>query len=373
MKKALALILALCMVFALCACGGGDKPAEPTEEPQAETEGAAGGETEGEEAEEPETADGEEDDEAEEPETAEGEETGAWSPAKPVTVIVPKGAGGPTDTAVRMLVDYAKKVDPNFQATVQNVEGANGLTGMSQGAQAAADGYTLSAIVVELAMMQNIPSYNSPVTTDDFRAACICVCNPDAFVVRAGEYEDIEDFVSKMDKSTKIGNPGTNSIGDVTAKALMEAWGKEYTPVPYADGESANMQGLMSGEVDAILTAPSATLNSQIEAGEMEVLCVVGNARLENAPDAPLVSELEGDLKADLNVNAWAGLALPDDVPEDVYTYYVDLFTEASGNADFLSELNATGAAAASICGDDAQAFLDNDAAFYAEMLADVE
>ena len=296
-----------------------------------------------------------------------------WAPKKSINVVVCKGAGGPTDTAVRYLMEYCEKHDPNFKTTIENVNGANGVVGMTKGALSMPDGYTITAIVVELAMMQNISSYNSAVTTEHFRPLCICVCNPMAFVVRSGEYTDIYDFVEKMTPDTRIGNAGTYGIGDITTTALMEQWNKEYTAVPYADGESANMQALLSKEVDAIVCAPSATLNSQIEAGEMQVLTVIGNDRLTNAPDVPLVTELEGDLKADLNVNAWAGVAVPRDTPDDIYDYLCNVCQEASSDPEFLEKLNATGSVASSICGADAQAFLDNDAAFFAEMLKDVE
>lgn len=340
MKKLISLLLVLCMVFALCACGAKEEPAPA---PEAEAEAPV------------------------------EEVVEAWAPERAVNVIVCKGAGGPTDTAVRTLMKYMEKHDPNFTTTIENVNGANGLTGMTKGALADGDGYTMAAIVVELAMMQNIASYNSAVTTEDFRAVNICVCNPMALVVRAGEYADVYEFVESVTASTKIGNAGTYGIGDVTTKAMMANWGKEYTAVPYADGESANMQALLSKEVDAIVCAPSATLNSQVEAGEMEILCVIGNARLTNVPDVPLVTELENGYAQDLNVNAWAGVAVPKDTPDDIYNYLVDLATKASTDPEFLDELNATGSAASAINGADAQAFLVNDAAFFAEMLKDAE
>ena len=337
MKKLISLLLTLCMLLALCACGAKSDTSNDTPDPG----------------------------------TDNVEKT--WSPERAVNVIVCKGAGGPTDTAVRTLMKYCEKHDANFTATIENVNGANGLTGMTKGALADGDGYTMAAIVVELAMMQNIASYQSAVTTDDFRAVNICVCNPVALCVRAGEYTDIYDFLDKVTASTKIGNAGTYGIGDITTTAMMAGWNKEYTPVPYSDGESANMQALLSKEVDAIVCAPSATLNSQVEAGDIQILCVVGNDRLTNCPDVPVISELENGYAQDLNVNAWAGLAVPKDTPDEIYDYLVNLCTEASNDPDFLAELNATGSVASAINGADAQAFLDNDAAFYAEMLKDAE
>lgn len=296
-------------------------------------------------------------------------------PERNVNVVVCKGAGGPTDTVSRYLMDYAAKYDSNFKTTIENVTGANGITGMTKGALADGDGYTLSMIVVELAIMQNIASYNSAVTTDDFRAVSISVCNPDLICVKAGAYEDIYDFIESVTADTKIGNAGTYGIGDLATKAVMEGWGKEYTSVPYADGDSAALQALIADnpEIDAMVCAPSASLNSQIEAGNVEVLCVVGDTHIENVPDAPLISELDGDYAQDLNVNAWAGLAVPKDTPDDIYNYLVDICEKVTNDPDFIADVNATGSIASAINGKDAQDFMDSEAAFYADMLKDAE
>ena len=93
MKKLISLLLTLCMLLALCACGAKSDTSNDTPDPS----------------------------------TDNVEKT--WSPERAVNVIVCKGAGGPTDTAVRTLMKYCEKHDANFTATIENVNGANGLTG----------------------------------------------------------------------------------------------------------------------------------------------------------------------------------------------------------------------------------------------------
>ena len=296
-------------------------------------------------------------------------------PTRNVSVIVPKGAGGPTDTAARYLLEYASKYDENFSYTVENVTGANGITGMTQGALADPDGYTLSAIVVELAIMQNIASYNCAVSTDDFRCVTVNVCNPDMICVKAGAYEDIYDFVDQMDASTRIGNAGTYGIGDLATQAVAEGWGKEYTSVPYADGDTSALQALIADnpEIDAMVCAPSSALSSQVAAGNVEILCVIGDTPVEIAPDAPLVKDLDEGYALDLVINAWAALAVPKDTPDDIYNYLVDIFTQATEDEGYVTDVNATGSVASAINGEEAQAFLESEGAYYAEQLASAE
>ncbi|WP_418482251.1 tripartite tricarboxylate transporter substrate-binding protein, partial [Dysosmobacter sp.] len=288
-------------------------------------------------------------------------------------VIVPKGAGGPTDTAARILLKYAQEYDSKLNFVVENVTGANGVTGMTKGALAKADGYTLSMIVVELGIMQNLPSYNCAVSTADFRPVSICTANTVMLCTRAGEYEDIYDFVDKMTADTKVGNSGTYGISDLGFKSAAQGWNKEYTAVPYADGDSASIAALLadSSEVDAIACCASGTLTAQVEAGAIDVLCVFSDQVQSFCPDSPLLKDLNEGYAVDADVNVWCGVAVPAETPDDIYNYLVEVFTYATESEAFQKELNESGTIPAAINGADAAEMVDGDAAYYAELLAD--
>lgn len=295
-------------------------------------------------------------------------------PKSNINVIIPKGAGGPTDSMGRVLLQYAEAVDSKIGFTTENVTGANGVTGMTKGALAKADGYTMTAVVVELGIMQNIPSYNCAVSTDDFRMISVFSGNPVMICARAGEYEDIYDFIDKMDASLRVGNSGTYGISDLGFQSAAEGWGKEYTAVPYADGDAAAIAALLAdnAEIDAICCCPSGALTGQIEAGEIEVLCILGDVVVPSAPEAPSVSSLKDGYAIDMNVSAWCGFAVPKETPDDIFNYLTEIFTAATNNEDFQKELLEMGTVPAAINGADAQAFMEADAAYYADILADV-
>ena len=135
MKKAFALFLALCMVFALCACGQTAAPAqtETPAEPQTETPA------------EPQT---------ETPAEAPAEESTGWAPNGPVTMIVAYKAGNGTDVTARILAQYAEKY-VGQTIVIENVDGGSGSIGWSQLAAAEPDGMTIG--------FMNLPNFNSSI------------------------------------------------------------------------------------------------------------------------------------------------------------------------------------------------------------------
>ena len=150
MKKFLALILALCMVFALCACGGGGA---------AKTSG------------------------------------GPFAPDGPVTLIVAYKAGSGTDGPARILAQYAEKYIGQT-VVVENVPGGSGSIGWSQLAASDPDGMTIGVM--------NLPNFNNSIvnelgtyTTADFKAICNHVTETSIVIVRADDdrFPDLKSLV----------------------------------------------------------------------------------------------------------------------------------------------------------------------------------
>lgn len=279
-------------------------------------------------------------------------------PADSVSVIITKAAGGATDTVVRCLTNLAESKDDKLSFVCENVVGANGFTGMSQGANAKSDGYALTIIPAELSVMSQIDFYKAPVTLDDYRFVSIMMTIPMVLVVRAdSDYKDVEDFVDKLDAGTKVGNSGTYGMGDLAFRAAAQGWGKECTTVPYADGDSAAITALVADnpELDAVCVCPSSVLDAQVQAGELKVLASFGT---DTCYDAPLASELDGEYGLDINFTTWAGIAVPDDTPDEVYDYLVDAFSKASSEQEYSDTLEGYFINASQITGEDAEAYV---------------
>lgn len=286
MKKTLALLLALVMVFALAACSS---PAP------AETKA-------------PETA-------APETQKPAEDEVKTDFPTKTMTIVCPYAAGGGTDLALRILADCAKDT---FGQTVNvdNKTGGSGTVGLTEALNAAADGYTLGTCSVDLITLPLLGLAPEEVTRDAFEPICVINGEPAAIIVSANSpYETIEDFIKAgVDNpgSIRLANAGMGNIWHLFAIGLELKSGASFTHVPY-DGAASAIVGVLGGDADAIVCS-AAECASNIDAGEMRVLAVANNKRLDSYPDVPTFQE-KG---IDLVVVALRGLCVNAKAPDDV-------------------------------------------------------
>ena len=216
MKKAFALFLALCMMFALCACGQTEAPAQPETpaEPQTETPAEAPAETTG------------------------------WAPNGPVTMIVAYKAGNGTDVTARILAQYAEKY-VGQTIVIENVDG------WSQIAAAAPDGMTIG--------FMNLPNFNSSIvkglgtyTTADFAAICNHVTETSLVLVRADDerFNDIDDLVAyAKENQTVASTNGAQASNHIGAQAFANSAGFKYIDLP--QGNTADeLTSLLGKEAD---------------------------------------------------------------------------------------------------------------------------
>lgn len=333
MKRAIALMLALCMVLALCACG------QQTEAP----------------------ADS----------NAESEVTTDF-PTQPITTIIPKGAGGVTDTLTRSLISYIEQDYKDISFVCENINGASGIVGMTKCALAKPDGYTICLVPAELCQLSNIPSYNCAVTLDDYRYVAVISSVPMMLCVRAdGEFDDIYDFIDNYTEDTKIGNAGSLGMGDMAFLAASKTWGKTATSVPYADGDSAAITALAADnpEIDAIVCCPSATLDAQIEAGKIKPICSLGKG---TAFDAPVVSELKDGYAVDIDFTTWCCVTVPNDTPDAEYNKLVEIFEKGTTNTQWIEDMAKMYITTASKCGAEAQEYVESQYNFYKDFIAEL-
>ena len=309
MKKAFALFLALCMMFALCACGQTEAPAQPETpaEPQTETPAEAPAETTG------------------------------WAPNGPVTMIVAYKAGNGTDVTARILAQYAEKY-VGQTIVIENVDGGSGSIGWSQIAAAAPDGMTIG--------FMNLPNFNSSIvkglgtyTTADFAAICNHVTETSLVLVRADDerFNDIDDLVAyAKENQTVASTNGAQASNHIGAQVLATSAGFEYTDIPYG-GTADQLLALRQGEVDFSVAkvADFASFTS-----EVKVLAVYNQERLAGYPDVPTMGELG-------YYDQWLGssrcIVAPAGTPENVIKFYEDAFQKLMEDADYLKAAEAAG------------------------------
>lgn len=310
MKKITALALALAMALSLTACGGGGNTSTPSNAGGSN----AGGNNAGGSA------------------AAGGADLSNLS----VTCIVPYDAGGGTDAVMRGLADAAKGSFKNI--TVENRSGAGGATGMLYGAQAANDGSVVTMITVELATLEAMGN-NAGLTYTQFKPIMMVNSAASAITVKADDdrFNTLEDFIeySKTNK-VQVGNSGIGAIWHLAAAGLAKTAGTEFNHVGY-DGANGAITDLLGGHIDAVAVS-YAEVNSFVQSGDLKVLAVMANDRLEAIPDVPTCKECGYDCV----LGTWRGLGVPASTPDEVVDELYRIFSEAADSDAFKDFMNNT-------------------------------
>lgn len=229
-------------------------------------------------------------------------------PTKPITVVVPFSAGGPTDTVARLVAE-AMSQDLGQQVVVQNVGGAGGTLGAGQVATAQNDGYTL--LLHHIGMSTAPTLYRSlpydPLT--DFAAIGLITSVPMTLVARKDfeptTLEELLAYIKTNGENVTYAHAGIGSASQLCGMLLMEQTETVMTTVPY-QGAGPAMTDIIGGQIDMICDQTTNT-TSQIQAGEVKAYAVTSPERLANLPDVPTAKE--GGL--DLEIGVWHGLYAP--------------------------------------------------------------
>lgn len=290
--------------------------------------------------------------------------------SKDISVIIPKAAGGGTDTAARGLIQYMKEnlEGANFVAT--NKPDGGGVTGMVETSAAKADGYTLGMVTVELAMF---PWQDKcQVTPEDYAAICAPIAAPAALIVPAdAPYDSVDDFVAYCKENpgkVQVGNSGMGAIWHVAAVSFEKEFDVELKHIPYPNGSADIAAALTGGHIDATIADPS-SYKSQVDAGEMKILGIMSEERSSIYPDVPTFKEMGHDMV----IRAWASLVAPKDTPEEILTQLRDAAKTTCESDEFKEYFEKQGIDPQCIIGDDCQKMMEDDYAMYEDLLKDIE
>ena len=287
MKKIIALILALVMVMAMTACSGGAAASTDFSK-------------------------------------------------KNVTCVVPYDAGGGTDAVMRGLADAAKG---SFKAiTVENRSGAGGATGMLYGANAKNDGSIVTMITVELATLEAMGN-NAGLTYSQFKPIMMVNSAASAITVKADDdrFNTLEDFIEySKSNEVQVGNSGIGAIWHLAAAGLAKVAGTDFKHVGY-DGANGAITDLLGGHIDAVAVS-YAEVNSFVQSGDLKVLAVLANNRLEAIPDVPTAKECGYEAV----LGTWRGLAVPASTPDEVVAELYKIFSEAAASDAFVEFMTNT-------------------------------
>ena len=237
-------------------------------------------------------------------------------PSRPITIIVPFAAGGPTDVIGRALAEKMRAT-LGQPVLIENVTGAGGSIGATRGAQAAPDGYTIS--------MGNTGTHVAagaiyPLKFDllaDLEPLALIATNPMLVVTKKDlapkNLGDLIAFLKANPGQVAAGTAGVGSASHLAAIYFQSVSGTRLNFVPYR-GTGPAMQDLVAGQIEMIVDQTSNSIN-QVKAGSIKALAVSDDKRLAAAPDVPTAAEagLPG-----FQVAVWNGFWLPKGTPKDV-------------------------------------------------------
>jgi tripartite-type tricarboxylate transporter receptor subunit TctC len=265
-------------------------------------------------------------------------------PDKPVTIIVPFAAGGPTDKVGRDLAEALRK-PLGATLIVENVGGAGGTLGAGRVAKAAPDGYTLLLHHVGIASAPALYRSLPYKTLDDFEYLGLVNEVPMTLVGRpdlpANSYADLVKWMTANKGKINLANAGVGSASHLCGLLFQQAVQIDMTTVPYK-GTSQAMNDLLGGQVD-IMCDQTTNTTGQIESGKVKAYAVMSPKRLSSGPLAKLPSADEAGLKG-FNMSVWHGLYAPKGTPKAVLDKINTALRAALKDADFHKRQEALGA-----------------------------
>ncbi|MET0483895.1 MAG: tripartite tricarboxylate transporter substrate binding protein BugD [Aestuariivirgaceae bacterium] len=237
-------------------------------------------------------------------------------PDRPVTIVVPFAAGGPTDTVTRLVAEAMSK-DLGQQIVVENVGGAGGTLGAGRVAQAEPDGYTLLLHHIGMATSATLYRKLAYDTLGDFEYVGLVTEVPMTIVARKDlEPNDLKGLIeyAKANKdAVTVANAGIGAASHLCGMMFMSAIETPLVTVPYK-GTGPAMTDLLGGQVD-IMCDQTTNTTKQIQGGTVKAYAVTTKERLDVLPDVPTAEEagLPG-----FEVSIWHGLYAPKGTPKEV-------------------------------------------------------
>jgi tripartite-type tricarboxylate transporter receptor subunit TctC len=266
-------------------------------------------------------------------------------PEKPVTIVVPFAAGGPTDKVARDFAEAVRKPLGGATVVVENVGGAGGTLGAGKVAKAAPDGYTLLLFHIGMATTPGLYRKLNYNVLDDFEYVGLINDVPMTLLGRktlpATNYADFAKWINDNKGKVNLANAGLGSASHLCGLMFQNAIKVDMTTVPYK-GTAPAMNDLLGGQVD-IMCDQTTNTTGQIAAGSVNAYAVTTSKRVNTPVLGKLPTLDEVGLKG-FNVSIWHGLYAPKGTPKAVLDKLNTALKAALKDPDFIKRQEALGA-----------------------------
>jgi len=270
-----------------------------------------------------------------------GNAAAAW-PERPVTLIVPWGAGGGTDATARIIGSLLEK-ELGQPVTVVNRTGGSGVVGHQAIATAPPDGYTIGLITVEIGMMhwQGL----TDISGTSYTPIGLVNSDPAGLQVRAdAPYKNVADLVAAIKANPgklKASGTGQGGIWHLAIAGMLKDLKVDPAAVPWvpSNGAAPGLQDLVAGGVEVVpCSLPEA--RSLIDAGKVKSLAIMADAPAGLYPNVPTLKAATG---SDWKLGAWRGIAAPKGIPNDVRDKLVAAIRKIAASKEYTEFMSSRG------------------------------
>jgi len=266
-------------------------------------------------------------------------------PEKPITIVVPFAAGGPTDKVARDLAEVLRKPLGGQSVIIENVGGAGGTLGAGKVAKAAPDGYTLLLHHIGMATAPALYRNLAYKPVDDFEYLGLINEVPMTLIGKPGlpanNYAELAKWLAANQGKVNLANAGLGSASHLCGLLYQSTVKIDMTTVPYK-GTGPAMTDLLGGQVDLMCDQTTNT-TGQIEGGKVKAYAVTTTKRLGSPALAKLPTLDESGLKG-FNVTIWHGLYAPKGTPKAVVDKLNAALKTALKDPEFIKREEALGA-----------------------------
>jgi tripartite-type tricarboxylate transporter receptor subunit TctC len=266
-------------------------------------------------------------------------------PDKPITIVVPFAAGGPTDKVARDLAEAIRKPLGGQSVILENDAGAGGTIGANKVAKSANDGYTLLLHHIGLSTAPSLYRTMPYRTLDDFEYLGTIIEVPMTLIGRpslpANNYAELARWIDANRGKINLANAGIGAASHLCGLLLQSSLKVEMTTVPYK-GTGPAMTDLIGGQVD-IMCDQSTNTSAQIEGGKVKGYAVTTSKRLTTPALKNLPTLDEAGIKG-FNVSVWHGLYAPKGTSRAVTDKLNAALRTALKDSEFIKRQEALGA-----------------------------
>jgi tripartite-type tricarboxylate transporter receptor subunit TctC len=271
----------------------------------------------------------------------------AWAeyPEKPVTIVVPFSAGGPTDKVARDLAEAMRKPLGGQTIIIENVGGAGGTLGATKVARAANDGYTLLLHHIGMSTSPALYRTMQYKTLEDFEYLGMVNEVPMTLIGKPGlpanNYAELAKWIDANKGKINLANAGLGAASHLCGLLFQSTVKVDMQTVPYK-GTAPAMTDLLGGQVDLMCDQTTNT-TSQIESGKVKAYAVTTTKRLTTPALKNLPTLDEAGLKG-FNVSIWHAMYAPKGTPKAVTDKINTALKMALKDPDFIKRQEALGA-----------------------------